>query len=37
MIFKSKARNMRFDKKKSDMTGEKHYMSGLQWYATDYV
>lgn len=29
MIFsKGKARNMRFDKKKSDMTGEKHYMSG---------
>lgn len=29
MIFsKGKARNMRFDKKKSDRTGEKHYMSG---------
>ena len=29
MIFsKGKARNMRFDKKKSDITGEKHYMSG---------
>ena len=29
MIFsKGKARNMRYDKKKSDMTGEKHYMSG---------
>ena len=29
MIFsKGKARNMRFDKKKSDMTGETHYMSG---------
>ena len=29
MIFsKGKARNMRFDKKKFDMTGEKHYMSG---------
>ena len=27
MIFsKGKARNMRYDKKKSDMTGEKHYM-----------
>lgn len=25
---KGKARNMRFDKKKSDITGEKHYMSG---------
>ena len=29
MIFsKGKARNMRFDKKKSDLTGEKCYMSG---------
>ena len=29
MIFsKGKARNMRYDKKKSDMTGEKNYMSG---------
>lgn len=29
MIFsKGKARNMRFDKKKSDATGENHYMSG---------
>ena len=29
MIFsKGKARSMRFDKKKSDKTGEKHYMSG---------
>ena len=29
MIFsKGKARNMRYDKKKSDRTGEKHYMSG---------
>ena len=29
MIFsKGKARNMRYDKKKSDMTGENHYMSG---------
>lgn len=31
MIFsKGKARNMRYDKKKSDMTGEKHYMSGCK-------
>ena len=29
MIFsKGKARNMRYDKKKTDITGEKHYMSG---------
>ncbi len=29
MIFsKGKAINMRFDKKKSDITGEEHYMSG---------
>lgn len=29
MIFsKSKAGNMQFDKKKSDITSEKHYMSG---------
>lgn len=31
MIFsKGKARNMRYDKKRSDMTGEKHYMSGCK-------